>query len=101
MSISVYLPGVGPPTHLPETGFSESLIQRAESELSFGSLLHSRKLYTEVLSISPRSIIAYLNRSLVHFGLGFADLAAGDAYRALLLIDSVREDDDHCDMNIG
>lgn len=51
------------------------------------ALLAARSALTERLEQSPYDLVAYLQRSRVHSLLGYPDLAAGDAYRALLLSD--------------
>lgn len=51
------------------------------------TLLQQRQDVTEGLVRAPYDLIAYLERAAIHKDLGYADLAAGDAYRALLLID--------------
>lgn len=55
-------------------------------------LLERRQLLTEGLSSLPYDLILYLERAAVYAGLGYPDLAAGDAYRALLLTDEVLND---------
>lgn len=50
-----------------------------------------RHLLTSQLSDSPYECGCYLKRALCHELLGFPDLAAGDAYRALLLTDDVQD----------
>ncbi|CAG9971917.1 unnamed protein product [Clonostachys byssicola] len=52
-------------------------------------LLDRRLQLTEALGSLPYDLIHYLERSVVHSDLGYPDLAAGDAYRALLLCDEV------------
>jgi hypothetical protein len=52
-------------------------------------LLDRRLQLTEALGSLPYDLIHYLERSVVHSDLGYPDLAAGDAYRALLLSDEV------------
>ncbi|KAI1854579.1 hypothetical protein JX265_007551 [Neoarthrinium moseri] len=56
------------------------------------ALLSARQQLTDQLSQSPYDFIVYLNRAIVHADLGYPDLAAGDAYRALLLTDEVRDE---------
>jgi len=56
------------------------------------SLLDRRWELTEALSRSPYDLIIYLQRAVVYSDLGYPDLAAGDAYRSLLLTDEVRND---------
>jgi hypothetical protein len=50
-------------------------------------LLQSRRVITNQLLDSPYDLLAYIERATVHSELGYPDLAAGDAYRALLLCD--------------
>ena len=52
-------------------------------------LLDRRSQLTEGLVSLPYDLILYLDRAAVHAELGYPDLAAGDAYRALLLTDEV------------
>ncbi|KAM5351489.1 hypothetical protein ACJ41O_004212 [Fusarium nematophilum] len=52
-------------------------------------LLDRRSQLTEGLASLPYDLILYLERAVVHSDLGYPDLAAGDAYRALLLTDEV------------
>lgn len=52
-------------------------------------LLDRRLQLTEGLSSLPYDLILYLDRAVVHSDLGYPDLAASDAYRALLLVDEV------------
>lgn len=59
-----------------------------EDELhSITALLAARTALSERLELSPYDLVAYLQRSRVHTLLGYPDLAAGDAYKALLLSD--------------
>lgn len=55
-------------------------------------LLDRRQQLTDALADSPYDLVLYLKRSLVYSDLGYPDLAAGDAYRALLLTDEVRNE---------
>jgi len=55
-------------------------------------LLEKRQTLTDSLEASPYDLITYLERASLHSELGYPDLAAGDSYRALLLIDEVRDD---------
>lgn len=50
-------------------------------------LLERRRVITNRLLDSPYDLLAYIERATVHSELGYPDLAAGDAYRALLLCD--------------
>ena len=52
-------------------------------------LLDRRLQLTEGLTSLPYDLLLYLERAVVHSDLGYPDLAAGDAYRALLLTDEV------------
>ncbi|PSS03815.1 hypothetical protein BD289DRAFT_358434 [Coniella lustricola] len=53
-------------------------------------LLDRREQLTDALADSPYDLILYLQRAVVYSNLGYPDLAAGDAYRALLLTDEIR-----------
>lgn len=75
----------------PDLLSAQALIHKAAAALHRNDLLVARKLYTEVLSHTPYNILAYVDRSKTHLELGYPDLAAGDAYRALLLGDAIRE----------
>ncbi|KOS17074.1 N-lysine methyltransferase SMYD2 [Escovopsis weberi] len=55
-------------------------------------LLERRQLLTEGLGSLPYDLILYLERAVVYSNLGYPDLAAGDAYRALLLTDEIADD---------
>ncbi|KEY65792.1 hypothetical protein S7711_10076 [Stachybotrys chartarum IBT 7711] len=52
-------------------------------------LLDRREQLTDGLVSLPYDLVLYLERAVVHSDLGYPDLAAGDAYRALLLTDEV------------
>lgn len=54
--------------------------------------LERREQLTNDLAVSPYNLILYLERAVIYSHLGYPDLAAGDAYRALLLTDEVRND---------
>lgn len=56
------------------------------------ALLERRDQLTDALGDSPYDLILYLQRAVVYSNLGYPDLAAGDAYRALLLTDEIRND---------
>ncbi|KAK4185332.1 hypothetical protein QBC35DRAFT_476432 [Podospora australis] len=55
-------------------------------------LLARRQELTEALGNSPYDLILYLERAVVYSNLAYPDLAAGDAYRALLLADEVQDE---------
>ncbi|KAG6044996.1 hypothetical protein E4U39_002802 [Claviceps sp. Clav50 group G5] len=52
-------------------------------------LLDRRLQLTEGLDAQPYDLILYLQRAVVYSNLAYPDLAAGDAYKALLLTDEV------------
>ncbi|KAL8658371.1 MAG: hypothetical protein Q9226_001047 [Calogaya cf. arnoldii] len=56
------------------------------------NLLEKRHHLTQQLFERPYSCITYLLRAICHGRLGYPDLAAGDAYRALLLADEISDD---------
>lgn len=62
----------------------------ADAEYQF--LLERRDQLTDALAASPYDLILYLDRAVIYSHLGYPDLAAGDAYRALLLTDEIRND---------
>lgn len=53
------------------------------------ALLTRRQELTDALYDSPYDLILYLERAVVYSHLAYPDLAAGDAYRALLLTDEL------------
>ncbi|KAK4237401.1 hypothetical protein C8A03DRAFT_16046 [Achaetomium macrosporum] len=57
-----------------------------------GPLLERRQQLTDALAASPYDLILYLERAVVYSNLAYPDLAAGDAYRALLLADEVHDE---------
>ena len=64
----------------------------SDSEDETSQLLERRQKITEAILNSPYDLIAYLERASVLTELGYPDLSAGDAYRALLLTDEVRNE---------
>lgn len=56
-----------------------------------GPLLERRQELTVALADSPYDLILFLERAVVYSNLAYPDLAVGDAYRALLLADEVRD----------
>lgn len=63
-----------------------------EEEIRILDLLDTRRRLTDALVALPYSLLLYLERAVVHSDLGYPDLAAGDAYRALLLTDEVQNE---------
>ncbi|XWX01711.1 hypothetical protein V2A60_009740 [Cordyceps javanica] len=63
------------------------------SEIDIQEQLLDRRLQlTEGLVSLPYDLVLYIERAVVYGELGYPDLAAGDAYRALLLTDEVLTD---------
>lgn len=60
------------------------------SDSTLDTALLQRAAISAHLEDSPYDLIAYLDRARAHQVLGYPDLAAGDAYRALLLSDEAR-----------
>ncbi|ERT00765.1 mynd domain containing protein [Sporothrix schenckii 1099-18] len=56
------------------------------------SLLEQRQELTDKLAESAYDIFLYLSRAAVYADLAYPDLAAGDAYRALLLTDEISDE---------
>ncbi|KAI0165769.1 hypothetical protein GGR57DRAFT_497246 [Xylariaceae sp. FL1272] len=63
-----------------------------EADTRIEALLQQRHSLTAELLESPYDLVLYLKRAIVYSDLGYPDLASGDAYRALLLTDEVRND---------
>ncbi|KAI1772370.1 hypothetical protein F4818DRAFT_449471 [Hypoxylon cercidicola] len=69
-------------------------MDESEEELDsrIESLLRQRHSLTNDLLAHPYDLVLYIQRALVYADLAYPDLAAGDAYRALLLTDEVRDE---------
>ncbi|KAI2470426.1 hypothetical protein F4781DRAFT_421346 [Annulohypoxylon bovei var. microspora] len=63
-----------------------------EGDTRVESLLRQRQSLTDGLLASPYDLVLYIKRALVYADLAYPDLAAGDAYKALLLADEVRDE---------
>ncbi|KAF3922986.1 hypothetical protein ABW20_dc0103061 [Dactylellina cionopaga] len=74
---------------LPEKRVAR-LVQDSESSLS-SDPLKCRDLLTKALAISPYDPDLWHKRAISHIELGYPDLAIGDAYRALLLVQELLE----------
>ncbi|KAI1374551.1 hypothetical protein F4677DRAFT_425410 [Hypoxylon crocopeplum] len=70
------------------------MMDESEEEIDtrIESLLRQRQSLTDELLASPYDLVLYIKRALVYADLAYPDLAAGDAYRALLLTDEVRDE---------
>lgn len=64
----------------------------SDDDPEYSALLDRREQLTDLLTESPYDLIRYLQRAVVYSNLGYPDLAAGDAYRALLLTDEARNE---------
>jgi hypothetical protein len=73
-----------------ENGISR--MDRLDQQDDIPQLLQKRHDLTAALCRSPYDAVRYLERAAVHTDLGYPDLAAGDAYRALLLTDEARDE---------
>ncbi|KFY46861.1 hypothetical protein V495_02207 [Pseudogymnoascus sp. VKM F-4514 (FW-929)] len=71
---------------------TESDEEAQRAHMASTVLLAQRARLTSSLRDSPYDLVLYIERGAVHSELGYPDLAAGDAYRALLLTDEVRDD---------
>ncbi|KAI9681447.1 MAG: hypothetical protein M1817_002731 [Caeruleum heppii] len=60
--------------------------------MSIAGWLDIRRRLTQSLYGSPYDLVTYLDRAEAHQRLDYHDLAAGDAYRALLLAGDVQDD---------
>ncbi|KAI1078463.1 hypothetical protein F5B20DRAFT_582379 [Whalleya microplaca] len=63
-----------------------------EIDTRIESLLRQRQALTDELLASPYDLVIYIKRAVIYADLGYPDLAAGDAYRALLLTDEVLDE---------
>ena len=54
--------------------------------------LNQRHVYTTYIEQNPYYCHSYIQRAVCYEKLGYPDLAAGDAYRALLLTDEVLDE---------
>jgi hypothetical protein len=63
-----------------------------EMDIRTETLLLERQQMTDQLLSNPYDLISYLKRAVVYTNLSYPDLAAGDAYRALLLTDEARDE---------
>lgn len=78
------------PPHLPVSLSPDFSFEMDEDDVDLQEQLFDRRLQlTEALISLPYDMIRYLERAAVYSDLGYPDLAAGDAYRALLLADEV------------
>ena len=68
-----------------------------QDEAKRQALLSQRAVCSERLYADPYSPTAYLNRASCYERLGYPDLAAGDAYRALLLTDEIEDSGEYFD----
>lgn len=71
--------------HRPASKISEMVKSKLD-------LLAKRQSLTDSLFELPYDLILYLERATVYFDLNYPDLAAGDAYRCLMLTDEVRNE---------
>jgi hypothetical protein len=62
-------------------------METRDGEVAAENLLQKRQRITKCLADRPYDLMLYIERATVHSDLGYPDLAAGDAYRALLLAD--------------
>ncbi|KAK6863975.1 hypothetical protein PG995_000503 [Apiospora arundinis] len=63
-----------------------------ESDSRIELLLEERQQLTDELVREPYDFILYLKRAVCYTNLAYPDLAAGDAYRALMLTDEARDE---------
>lgn len=76
----------------PSPSLSGSISAPDERDARLEPLLEKRQELTDALAESPYDFILYLERAVVYSDLGYPDLAAGDAYRALLLTDEAEDE---------
>ncbi|KAM7197741.1 hypothetical protein V8F33_005465 [Rhypophila sp. PSN 637] len=76
----------------PSPAPSGSVSAPEERDARLAALLQRRQELTDSLADSPYDFILFLERAVVYSDLGYPDLAAGDAYRALLLTDEAKDE---------
>ncbi|KAL5361609.1 hypothetical protein BJX96DRAFT_185371 [Aspergillus floccosus] len=57
--------------------------------------LNALDMYTSAIKLSPHNPVYWLSRAYCHYRLSFFDLALGDAYRALLICEAMRDMEIH------
>lgn len=68
-------------------------MNQEESDLQNSELLEALQALTESLyHDQPYDLVVYLQRAVIYKELGYPDLAAGDAYRALILTDEILDE---------
>lgn len=85
-------PGSAAPPPPWATTIDDSSSSSEEVDARLAALLGRRADLTASLADAPYDLILNLERAVVYSNLGYPDLAAGDAYRALLLTDEVRDE---------
>lgn len=73
----------------PDTMADMSDSDKSDATREHSQQLDLRQRLTEELQKHPYNLICYLERAVCHSDLGYPDLAASDAYRALMLTDEV------------
>lgn len=82
---------ISQPPNADQSQLSFITIQSANKAFATGTLLEARELCTKALvEYTPYHAVAYANRACIYSRLGYPDLAAGDAYRAVMLMEYVR-----------
>ncbi|EPS45101.1 hypothetical protein H072_886 [Dactylellina haptotyla CBS 200.50] len=84
---------------LPEKRVAR-IVQDADGVLA-SDPLQSRNLFTKALAISPYDPDLWQKRAVAHTKLGYPDLAIGDAYRALLLVQELLEAHDESEFGFA
>ena len=78
--------------HDLNSGKAEEMLVRANELLSTLEYREALELYTKVLyEVSPGHVCALLNRSLAYLALSYPELAAVDAYRAVIAANDMRK----------
>ncbi|KAI5809925.1 hypothetical protein DFH27DRAFT_477101 [Peziza echinospora] len=79
------------PPSQEQSKLSFATIQQANAAFNAGEFLQARELCTKALTeYTPYHPVIYANRACVYSRLGYHDLAAGDAYRAVMLMEYIR-----------
>jgi hypothetical protein len=89
--VTFLLPKV-PPAAVSKASKTMDTDTSTSSDDEDSQLIHERRRLTPALYEAPYDTLLYLERAAVYGDLGYPDLAASDAYRALLLTDEVLND---------
>ncbi|KAI5307288.1 hypothetical protein KEM56_000836 [Ascosphaera pollenicola] len=68
-------------------------MSKSTTSMTFSEKVRCRNETTSLIYADPHNPVRHLQRAVIHLDLGFPDLAAADAYRALTLFEAVVDPD--------